>query len=98
MNKIYPTDLTDSQWNHIKDFFPLPKETGRPADDLIKVEKKISIDNLCFQTASHKKLYENRSLKPILHFKRIYKRKVKNVFRYLFVDSGFCKISANAMK
>lgn len=30
MNKIYPSDLTDSQWNHIKDFFPLPKRTGRP--------------------------------------------------------------------
>lgn len=30
MNKIYPTDLTDSQWNLIKDFFPPPKPTGRP--------------------------------------------------------------------
>ncbi len=30
MNKKYPTDLTDSQWNHIKDFFALPKQTGRP--------------------------------------------------------------------
>ena len=30
MNKIYPSDLTDSQWNHIKDFFPAPKQTGRP--------------------------------------------------------------------
>lgn len=30
MNKKYPTDLTDSQWNHIKDFFPSPKQTGRP--------------------------------------------------------------------
>lgn len=30
MNKIYPSDLTDSQWNHIKDFFPKPKRTGRP--------------------------------------------------------------------
>lgn len=30
VNKIYPSDLTDSQWNHIKDFFPLPKTTGRP--------------------------------------------------------------------
>jgi putative transposase len=28
--KKYPSDLTDSQWNHIKDFFPLPKRTGRP--------------------------------------------------------------------
>ncbi len=28
--KKYPTDLTDSQWNHIKDLFPLPKATGRP--------------------------------------------------------------------
>lgn len=30
MNKIYPTDLTDSQWNHIKELFPAPKATGRP--------------------------------------------------------------------
>lgn len=30
MNKTYPTDLTDSQWHHIKDFFELPKRTGRP--------------------------------------------------------------------
>ena len=30
MNKIYPSDLTDSQWNLIKDFFPKPKPTGRP--------------------------------------------------------------------
>lgn len=29
MNKIYPSDLTDSQWHHIKDFFPKPKATGR---------------------------------------------------------------------
>ncbi len=28
--KKYPSDLTDSQWNHIKDFFPLPKASGRP--------------------------------------------------------------------
>jgi len=28
--KKYPSDLTDSQWNHIKDFFAAPKETGRP--------------------------------------------------------------------
>ncbi len=32
MNKKYPTDLTDSQWNHIKDFFPPPKPTGRPRE------------------------------------------------------------------
>lgn len=32
MNKKYPTDLTDSQWNHIKDFFPPPKQTGRPRE------------------------------------------------------------------
>ena len=28
--KKYPTDLTDSQWNHIKELFPSPKATGRP--------------------------------------------------------------------
>ena len=30
--KKYPTDLTDSQWHHIKDLFPLPKATGRPRE------------------------------------------------------------------
>jgi putative transposase len=30
VNQIYPSDLTDSQWNHIKDFFAAPKKTGRP--------------------------------------------------------------------
>jgi putative transposase len=28
----YRTDLTDSQWHHIKDFFPAPKESGRPRE------------------------------------------------------------------
>ncbi len=32
MNKKHPTDLTDSQWNHIKDLFPIPKQTGRPRE------------------------------------------------------------------
>ncbi len=32
MNKKYPTELTDSQWNHIKDFFPAPKAMGRPRE------------------------------------------------------------------
>ncbi len=32
MTQNYPTDLTDSQWNHIKDFFPLPASTGRPRE------------------------------------------------------------------
>jgi putative transposase len=30
--KKYPTDLTDSQWHHIKDFFPPPKAAGRPRE------------------------------------------------------------------
>jgi transposase len=30
--KKYPTDLTDSQWNHIKDLFPEPKAVGRPRE------------------------------------------------------------------
>ncbi len=30
--KKYPSDLTDSQWNHIKDLFPKPKATGRPRE------------------------------------------------------------------
>jgi len=33
VNKFYPSDLTDSQWNLIKDFFPLPKATGRPREN-----------------------------------------------------------------
>ena len=33
MNKIYPSDLTASQWNLIKDFFPKPKLTGRPREN-----------------------------------------------------------------
>jgi putative transposase len=28
----YQSELTDSQWNHIKDFFPAPKQTGRPRE------------------------------------------------------------------
>lgn len=28
--KKYPTDLTDSQWNHIKEMFPQSKAVGRP--------------------------------------------------------------------
>lgn len=30
MKQNYQSDVTDSQWNHIKDFFPQPKQTGRP--------------------------------------------------------------------
>ena len=33
VNKFYPSDLTDSQWNVIKDFFPKPKATGRPREN-----------------------------------------------------------------
>jgi putative transposase len=29
-NKLYPTDLTDSQWNLIKDLIPASKTGGRP--------------------------------------------------------------------
>jgi transposase len=32
VNKKYPTDITDSQWHHIKDFFPVSKTTGRPRE------------------------------------------------------------------
>lgn len=32
MNKNYQSELTDSQWNHIKDFFPAPKKCGRPRE------------------------------------------------------------------
>jgi putative transposase len=30
VKRKYPSDLTDSQWNHIKDLFPKPKAMGRP--------------------------------------------------------------------
>jgi putative transposase len=33
VNKVYPSDLTDSQWHLIKDFFPEPKPTGRPREN-----------------------------------------------------------------
>jgi len=32
VKKIYPSDLTDSQWNHIKDFFETKNERGRPQE------------------------------------------------------------------
>ncbi len=32
MKKIYPSDLTDSQWNHIKEFFEKKKGRGRPQE------------------------------------------------------------------
>lgn len=32
MTQNYQSELTDSQWNHIKDFFPVPKQTGRPRE------------------------------------------------------------------
>ena len=32
MTQNYQTDLTDSQWHHIKDFFPQPTKTGRPRE------------------------------------------------------------------
>lgn len=31
-NQLYPTDLTDSQWNLIKDLRPAPKPGGRPRE------------------------------------------------------------------
>jgi putative transposase len=29
MKKGYPTDLTDTEWNHIEPFVPTPKRRGR---------------------------------------------------------------------
>ena len=38
MKKTYPSDLTDNQWNHIKELFETEKQRGRPtAIDLGKV-------------------------------------------------------------
>ncbi len=31
-NQIYPSDLTDSQWEHIKDLLPAAKHLGRPRE------------------------------------------------------------------
>jgi putative transposase len=40
--KKYPTDLTDSQWHHIKDLLPAPKKSGRPREaDLREVVNAI---------------------------------------------------------
>lgn len=43
MNKKYPSDLSDSQWNHIKEFFEKKKQTrGRPQEiDLREVVNAI---------------------------------------------------------
>ncbi len=32
MNKTYPSDLTDNQWNHIKEEFETEKQRGRPIE------------------------------------------------------------------
>lgn len=32
-SKLYPTDLTDKQWQHIESFFPPRKKEGRPPAD-----------------------------------------------------------------
>ena len=38
MKKTYPSDLTDSQWNHIKEFFERKNHRGRPQEiDLRKI-------------------------------------------------------------
>ena len=44
MNKTYPSDLTDSQWNHIKDLFPVPKATGRPR----RVEHRAVVNGILY--------------------------------------------------
>lgn len=42
MNKTYPSDLTDNQWNHIKELFETEKQRGRPTKiDLRVVVKAI---------------------------------------------------------
>jgi putative transposase len=42
-NQIYPTEITDNQWNLIKDLFPAPACTGRPRE----VELR-AVVNACF--------------------------------------------------
>src|ERR1043165_10248811 len=32
LNQTYPSDLTDSQWEHIKDLLPAVKARGRPRE------------------------------------------------------------------
>lgn len=46
MNKFYPSDLTDSQWNLIKDFFPVPKPTGRPREN----DFRLVVDGILYIT------------------------------------------------
>ncbi len=36
MKKTYPSDLTDNQWDHIKEFFPVPQRTGRPRKNEVR--------------------------------------------------------------
>ena len=48
MKRKYPTELTDCQWNHIKDFFPAPKATGRPRE----VEFREVINAIVFLVAT----------------------------------------------
>jgi putative transposase len=43
MNQRYPTDLTDSQWNIIKEWLPPPARTGRPRLNLRHV-----LDAVCY--------------------------------------------------
>lgn len=44
VKRKYPSDLTDSQWNHIKDLFPAPCATGRPR----KVELREVVNALLY--------------------------------------------------
>lgn len=37
MNKTYPSDLTDNQWNHIKELFETEKQRGRPTEIDLRV-------------------------------------------------------------
>lgn len=48
MTQNYQSELTDSQWNHIKDFFPAPKATGRPRE----VEFRLIVNAILFLLVS----------------------------------------------
>ena len=45
MKKIYPSDLTDNQWNQIKELFETEKQRGRATEiNLRKVVNGILLD------------------------------------------------------
>ena len=44
MNKTYPSDLTDNQWNHIKELFETEKQRGRPTE----IDLRLVVNGILF--------------------------------------------------